>query len=49
MFYLVLLAVFKKEKVAKTIFTGVSVILLLLLMLFLLPALYSYFTAPFLG
>ena len=47
MFYLVLLTIFKKEKIAKRTFTVVSVILLLMLLLFLLPALYSYFTAPF--
>jgi membrane-associated protease RseP (regulator of RpoE activity) len=49
MFYLVLLTVFKKEKIAKRTFNVVSIILLLMLLLFLIPALFNYFTAPFLG
>ncbi len=47
MFYLALLTFIKNEKTAKTIFMGVSIILLLMLLMFLIPALFSYFTAPF--
>jgi hypothetical protein len=47
MFYLALLTFIKKEKTANKIFGAVSIILLLLLLVFLIPALYNYFTAPF--
>jgi hypothetical protein len=47
MFYLALLTFIKKEKTAKKIFGVISIILLLLLLMFIIPAFYNYFTAPF--
>jgi hypothetical protein len=47
MFNIVLGSVVKNEKVAKRIFNVVSIVLLLLLLFFLVPALFSYFMAPF--
>jgi membrane-associated protease RseP (regulator of RpoE activity) len=47
MFYIALGSVIKNEKVAKGIFTTVSIILLLFLLFFLLPAMWSYFISPF--
>jgi membrane-associated protease RseP (regulator of RpoE activity) len=49
MFYLAVLAITKNEKISKKIFGVVSIILLMMLLFFLLPALFNYFIAPFLG
>ena len=47
MFYIALGSVIKNEKVAKGIFTTVSIILLLFLLFFLLPAMWSYYIYPY--
>ncbi len=47
MFYLAMLSLTGKEKIAKQIFGVVSIILLVMLLFFLVPALYNYFVAPF--
>lgn len=47
MFLIALSSIIKNEKAAKTIFATISIILLLFLLFFLLPAMWSYFTSPF--
>ena len=47
MFYLAMLTLTGKEKIAKQLFGVVSIILLVMLLFFLVPALYNYFVAPF--
>lgn len=47
MFYIALLGIFKNESAAKKIFAFVSIVLLLLLLFFLIPALFGYFISPF--
>jgi len=49
MFFLGLTTFVKNEKTAKRIFGAVSIFLLLLLLFFLIPALFNYFTSPFTG
>ncbi len=47
MFFIALSSVIKNEKVAKTIFAAVSIILLILFLFFLIPAMWGYFISPF--
>jgi membrane-associated protease RseP (regulator of RpoE activity) len=47
MFYIALGSIIKNEKTVKSIFAVVSIALLLLLLFFLLPAMWGYFTSPF--
>tara|TARA_Y100000034_G_C6845607_1_gene383048 strand:+ start:19 stop:597 length:579 start_codon:yes stop_codon:yes gene_type:complete len=49
MFYLAMLILTRSEKVAKRLFGAVSIILLIMLLFFLLPALFNYFVAPFIS
>jgi len=47
MFYLAMLTLTGNEKIAKKLFGTVSIFLLVLLLFFLIPALFNYFVAPF--
>nr|MBA4405451.1 hypothetical protein [Nanoarchaeum sp.] len=49
MFYIALGHFVKNEKTVKIIFTIVSAILLILLLFFMIPALFGYFANPFMG
>jgi len=49
MFYLAMLTLTKSPKSARKIFGAVSIILLIMLLFFLLPALFNYFVAPFIS